>query len=118
MCEILRSSLPCRYGLRSGGGGGDNRSLANGGGGAKGGTTSTALSVGEAAAKSNQARVQVGTTHVRRDFVRTQASQAEKFRIDTKFFIGVCLSFILALILPFYICFEDGSSNINHSTFI
>ena len=63
MCEIQKTSLPCRYGLRSGGGGGgDNRSLANGGGGAKGGTTSTALSVGEAAAKSNQARVQVGTT--------------------------------------------------------
>ena len=59
-------SIPYRYGLRSGGsgGGGDSsRGLANGGGGgggAKGGTTSTALSVGEAAAKSNQARVQVG----------------------------------------------------------
>ena len=52
-----------RYGLRTGGSGG-NKSLANGGGGAKRGSSgtaaaSTALSVGEAAAKSNQARVQV-----------------------------------------------------------
>ena len=52
-----------RYGLRSGGSGG-NKSLANGGGSAKRGSSgtaaaSTALSVGEAAAKSNQARVQV-----------------------------------------------------------
>ena len=35
---------------------------------------------------------QLPSTHVRRHFVRTQATQAEKFRVDSKISIGVRLS--------------------------